>query len=80
MSTGVTKSVSLSRTRCNVADRAYRCSAELACALGDCVDSRKDLIGLFVQEEVVVRKVQAGNVPVEIFVFTYNPNMSASRI
>src|SRR5262245_64410741 len=24
----------------------------------------------------VVRKVQAGNVPVEIFVFTYNPNMS----
>src|SRR5882724_2762051 len=53
----------------NVADRTQCRSADLAYALGDAVGGREDLIGLLIQQEVVVAEVRAGHVPMEVFRF-----------
>src|SRR4030095_10930412 len=47
--------------------RSQRDSARLAHALRDWIGHRKKLVGLFVQEQVVVAKMRTAHVPVEIF-------------
>ena len=43
--------------------------ADLAYPLGDCIGHCEQLIGLFVQQQMVVTEVRATHVPVEILGF-----------
>src|SRR3954452_22067034 len=47
-------------------DGAERCAAHLPHALGQDIGRREDLVRLFVQQEVIVAKVRAAYVPVEV--------------
>src|SRR5581483_5245930 len=53
----------------DVADRAQRQSADLAHALRKLVGGPENLLGLFVEEQVVVAKMRAAHVPMEILGF-----------
>jgi hypothetical protein len=53
----------------NIADGTERCGAELAGTLGDVVGHGEDLIGVLVEQEMVIAKISAGHVPMEIFCF-----------
>src|SRR5207247_431143 len=50
----------------DVADRAQRGAADLADALGDVVGGREDLLGLLVEEKMIVAEVRARHMPMEI--------------
>src|SRR6266568_6974112 len=52
--------------RAHVFDRAQRRTAELAYALGDDVGDRVDLVGLLVEQQVVVAKMRPRHVPMEV--------------
>ena len=54
---------------CDVADRAQRAAADLADAFGQRVGHREQLLGLFVEHQVIVAKVRAAHVPVEVLGF-----------
>src|SRR5262249_38424834 len=47
-------------------DRADRGAADLACALGQNIDTPCELIALLIEQEVVVAEMRAANVPVEV--------------
>ena len=49
-----------------MSDRAERSPADLADALGDRVGHGEELLGLFVEQQVVVAKVRATHVPVKV--------------
>jgi hypothetical protein len=50
----------------NIADGMERGSADLARAFGDIVRHREDLLGLLVEEQVVIAEVAPAHVPVKI--------------
>ena len=50
----------------DVADRPDRRAADLADPLGDRIGHREDLVGLFVEQQVVVAKMRSAHVPVEV--------------
>ena len=50
----------------DVADRAQRDAADLAHALGQLVGGGEDLLGLLVEQEMVVAEMRAADVPVEV--------------
>ena len=50
----------------NVAYGSQRGTSDLACALSDFVGDRKDLVRLFIQQQMVVTELSTGHVPVEI--------------
>jgi hypothetical protein len=50
-----------------VANGLERGTARLADALSDRICQSEDLVGLFVQQEVVVTEVRSAHVPVEVF-------------
>ena len=50
----------------DMADRAERRAADLAHALGDVVGDGEDLVGLLVEEQVVVAEMRPAHVPMEI--------------
>src|SRR6476661_3738446 len=50
----------------DMADRAHRHSADLTDTLGNDVGGGEYLVGLFVQEKMVVAKMRARDVPVEV--------------
>ena len=49
-----------------VTDRSKRTSPEFACALGNVVCHAEDLLGLFVQQKVIVPEMTTCHVPVEV--------------
>ena len=49
-----------------MADRAQRGAADLADALGDVVGGRENLLGLLVEEEVIIAEVGARYMPMEV--------------
>src|SRR5207249_2039630 len=51
----------------DLADRSERDSAELSDALSDWICHRKKLIGLLVEEQMIIAKVRTTHVPVKIF-------------
>src|SRR6185437_1148970 len=51
---------------CNVADRPQRQTADLAHALGNVVGYPENLLGLFVEQQMVVAKVWSAHVPMEV--------------
>jgi hypothetical protein len=51
----------------DVADRAQRGAPDLADALRDGIGGGEDLLGLFVEEQMIVAEVRARHMPVEIF-------------
>jgi len=53
----------------DVADRPQRRAANLARALGDVVGHGEDLVRLLVQQQVIIAKMRARHVPVEILGF-----------
>ena len=50
----------------NLADRAQRGAADLADALGDVVGRGENLLGLLVEQQVIVAEMRAADVPMEI--------------
>src|SRR5215471_8267693 len=50
----------------NMPDRADRGVADLACALGQNIDTPCELIALLIEQEVVVAEMRAADVPVEV--------------
>src|SRR5262249_1260151 len=69
ISCGATKSASLSLTRWSwaiVPDRAQRRAADLAHALGKLVGSGENLLGLLVEQQVVVAEMRSAHVPMEV--------------
>src|ERR1051326_7328371 len=50
----------------DLADRAQRGAADLACALRDRIGGGKDLSGLFVEQQMVITKMRTRNVPMEV--------------
>jgi len=69
MSSGGTKSASLSSSRLqlgDMADRADGSSADLADALGQLIDGRFDLLRLFIEEQVVAPEMRTADVPMEV--------------
>src|SRR6185437_10994780 len=51
---------------CNVADRPQRQTADLAHPLGNVVGYPENLLGLFVEQQMVVAKVWSAHVPMEV--------------
>lgn len=51
---------------CDLADRFERGAADLADALGELVGGGEDLIGLLVEQQMIVAEMPAADVPVEI--------------
>jgi hypothetical protein len=67
MSKGVTKSVFQKTLQTlDMTDRSQRLSADLADTLGNCVGGGEDLLGLFVEQEMIVTKMRPRYMPVEI--------------
>jgi hypothetical protein len=50
----------------NVPDGSNRSPADLARALGDVVGHRKSLIGVLIEQEMVVAKVRSAGVPMKV--------------
>jgi hypothetical protein len=50
----------------DVADGTKRRCAELAHAFGDWISGRINLVGLFVEQQVIIAEIRARNVPMEI--------------
>jgi hypothetical protein len=51
----------------DVSDGAKRRTADLTHPLGDRIRDRNDLIGLLIEQEVVVAEMRSAHVPVEVF-------------
>src|SRR6516164_8636557 len=50
----------------DVADRADRGAADLACAFGQNIDAVRELVALLIEQEVVVAKMPAADMPMEV--------------
>jgi hypothetical protein len=52
-----------------VADRPDRGAADLACPLGQNIDAASELVALLIEQQVVVAKMRAADMPMEVLVF-----------
>src|SRR5579871_3219282 len=50
----------------DLADRAQRTAADLAGALGDVIGHGEDLLGLLIEQQVIVAKMRTGHMPVKV--------------
>ena len=72
ISSGVTKSASLSMIAlqaADMADRAQRRAADLADALCERVGGSENLVGLLVKQQMIVAEMWTGDVPMEVLGF-----------